>query len=45
MLSVRIEIFWLNGNLDFAACFECVTFYLRCCAILLYGYKEATDTA
>lgn len=44
MLLVRIKIFWLKGNPDFAACSECVTFYLRC-AILLYGYKEATDTA
>lgn len=45
MLLVRIGIFWLKGNPDFAACFDRVTFYLRCCAILLYSCKEATGTA
>lgn len=34
ILSVRIKIFWLKGNPGFAACFERVTSYRRCCAVL-----------
>lgn len=34
ILSVRVKIFWLEGNPASPACFERVTFCRRCCAVL-----------